>query len=235
MKQPFTNRELIALLAVSGLSFLANMPEQYGHAAIDRRLLLGALVGVVVVGLFRHLQVLLLVIISVLAIGANLPNEIAHDLGISQGALLAALGTLIALTLLNRKLDLLPLTADDRYETPDTGDATLMGHMGHARQFMLTAIAKGDIATLRTLLAMKASVNFVYNGTTPLHLATEKGYSNIVKLLLDHGADFLAINAAGQTPLDVALAIKKFDRTIDILYDVTVAKLGQGEALPTSP
>ncbi len=41
--------------------------------------------------------------------------------------------------------------------------------------------------------------------TTPLHLASQGGYDDIVRLLLEHGADVNAKNIAGMTPLHFAL------------------------------
>ena len=73
---------------------------------------------------------------------------------------------------------------------------------------MLTAISKGDIATLHRLLVMHVGVNFTQDGLTPIHLAVEKGYSDIVQIMIHHGADFRMKNAEGKTPLDIALAKK---------------------------
>ena len=41
-------------------------------------------------------------------------------------------------------------------------------------------------------------------GCTPLHIAADKGSCKVVKLLLAGGANPLAKNSDGQTPLDVA-------------------------------
>jgi hypothetical protein len=230
MKVQVTKRELFALLVVTLMSVVANLPANFASGLIDRRLLLSALVAVVVIAMFRYLQLLLLLIISILAFGVNLPKQIAQDLGISQAALLAALVVLVAITLLNRRLKLLP-THSEPLESPDPDERPNKPDLTNPRQAMFTAIAKGDIATVRTLLAMKAEINFTLSGTTPLHMATEKGYSNIVQLLIEHGADLLAKNAQGQTPLEVALAMKKFARTTDILFSASKPHLaGSAEA-----
>ena len=85
----------------------------------------------------------------------------------------------------------------------------------------MRAIAKGDQATVLRLLAMNESVNFTENGTTPLHLAAEKGYPDIVRILISHGADFRIKNAEGKTALEVALDKKKFVKTQEILHTVS--------------
>ncbi|KPK48676.1 MAG: hypothetical protein AMS22_14955, partial [Thiotrichales bacterium SG8_50] len=54
------------------------------------------------------------------------------------------------------------------------------------------------------------------NGTTPLMVASSKGYSDIVKLLLDHGADPRAKKADGVSALAIA-EHGGFSRTVDIL------------------
>ncbi|KAH0569068.1 hypothetical protein KQX54_021776 [Cotesia glomerata] len=45
---------------------------------------------------------------------------------------------------------------------------------------------------------------------TPLHLAASNGYEEIVKTLLDRGADVNALNSRGKTPLDLAADSKHF-------------------------
>ena len=188
------------------MSFLVNLPDSLLGNLVDKRILLVALATLVVVAMFRYLRMLLLLTISILAIGANLPAEMASKLGISQTALLVSLGVVIAITLLNRYMNWLP--TDKESPPPEIGDV---------RQALLAAIEKGDKATVQRLLAMNANVNFTLYGTTPLHLAAEKGYPEIVRLLISYGADFQKENADGKTPLDVALAKMKFIQTEEIL------------------
>jgi hypothetical protein len=204
----FKTSEVIILLAASVMSFLANVPDSILGNMVDKKIVLTALITLVVVAMFRYLQMLLLLTISILAIGANLPEEMATALGISQPALLISLGVMVAITLANRVLNWLPTEKDaSKSEVRDV------------RKDMLTAIAKGDKATLQSLLLMNPGVNFSLNGTTPLHLAAEKGYPDIVRLLIGYGADFRKKNAYGKTPLEVALARTKFIQAEDILFN----------------
>ena len=208
MKIHFQTKEVVVLLAASVMSFLANIPDSILGNVVDRKILLVALATLVVVAMFRYLQMLLLLTISILAIGANLPAEMASMLGISQLALLVSLGVIVTITLLNRYINWLP--TDKELPSPEIGDA---------RQALLAAIEKGDKASVQRLLAMNANVNFTLNGTTPLHVAAEKGYPEIVRLLIGYGADFQKENAEGKTPLDVALAKMKFIQTEEILIN----------------
>jgi Ankyrin repeats (many copies) len=202
--------ELIILIAASAMSLLANLPEDMLGNLVDKKMLLIALTALIVVAMFRYLQMFLLLLITILAIGANLPAELASALGISKMALIVSLGALIAAALMNRVVRVLPMGSDiSSAESPDE------------RQSMLEAIAKGDQVTLHRMLVMNMDVNFTQNGTTPLHLAAEKGYPDIVRLLIKFGADFRKKNAEGKTALEIALSKKKFIQTTEILHSVS--------------
>lgn len=231
MNIQFSFRDIAMLVLVSLMSFVANLPQNFMGDLIDRKLVLATLIGVVVIAMFRYLQVFLLLIICILAIGANLPDGMAAALGISKLALMISLGVLVAITLINRRVNLLPtgIEAD--------GPDVLQGQISESpvysvRHALLNAISKGDIVTVKGLLAMNIGVNFVQEGTTPLHLAAEKGYVEIVQILIDHGANSRMHNASGKTPLEIALDKKKFIQTTEILFNASkpaLAMSGQTE------
>jgi hypothetical protein len=202
--------EIGILLVASFMSFAANLPDHFLANMVDRRVLLATLTAFVVIAMFRYLRMALIVAISILAIGANLPAELASALGISQLALIAALGVLVAVSTLNYKFRLLPVEAAVEPGSPAMSS-------GDARSALLAAISKGDLATVNHLLRMNTEVNFYQDGTTPIHLATEKGYSEIVQALIRNGANFRLKNAAGRRPLEIALT-KKYVRTTEILF-----------------
>lgn len=230
LKQRFLSKDMVALVFVAVMSLLANLPEGYGGWLLNRQVMLGALIAVVIVALFHFLQVLLLLTITVLAIGANLPHEMAAGLGISQTAVIVVLAALIGITLANRVFKLLPMPgADTEIEDFDENYEGAFDHLS-AHQQMLYAITHGRVSMLRDLLDNGVGANFSINGTTPLHLATEKGYSGIVKMLIENGANLLAVNAKGMTPLDLALEIKKYVKTTTILYDATIPLLTSANA-----
>ncbi len=194
MKIPFKSSEALILLTASVMSLFANLPDTILGGLVDRKVLIAALAAVVVVAMFRYLQMLLLLAIVVLAIGANLPAELASELEISQPALLLSLAILITITLVNRAVKLLPTGT----ETPDE-------KITNARLALLAAIAKGDVPSIERMLATDPNVNFTQDGVIPLHLAAEKGHTDIVRLLIGYGAVFYVKNAEGKTSLDLEL------------------------------
>lgn len=210
MKIQFKSSEVFILLAAAGMSFVANLPDQMLGNLLDRKILLASLTALVVVAMFRYLQVVMLLTISILVIGANLPADLADALGISQLALLISLGVLIAVTLLNRVYKMLPTER----EVP-------ANKLDKARQALMKAIVKGKVAEVQELLESGLEVNFTQDGTSPLHLAAAHGYPEIVRLLISHGAVFFTKNAEGQTPLDIALTKKKFVQTTEILFNAS--------------
>jgi hypothetical protein len=210
MKVQIKFSEIAVLLVVSLMSFAANLPDSFLGNMLDRRVLLATLTAFIVVAMFRYLRMVLIVAISILAIGANLPAELASALGISQLALIVSLGFLVTVSLLNYAFKLLPTgTEIPELPAPDFDEA---------RQVMFAAISKGDLATLQQLLEMKVDANFFLDGKTPIHLATEKGYSEIVRTLICHGANFRLKDADGRRPLEIALT-KRYIQTTEILFE----------------
>lgn len=83
---------------------------------------------------------------------------------------------------------------------------------------LLDASSKGDIKTVRTLLAREANVNTRTNhGTTPLMLAAMEGHVNIVKLLISNGAFVNTRNKYGVTALMYAALENRKDVVLALL------------------
>jgi Ankyrin repeats (many copies) len=216
MKVKIKSSEIVILLLVSLMSFAANLPSQLVDNILDKKLLLLVLTASVVIALFHYLRLMLFLAIVILAIGANLPQEFAVSMGINPKIMLAVLGFMVTLALLNYVFRLMPTGVEENtYEALDT------------RYELLAAIFRGDLARVSELLAMDIDVNFYEEGLTPLHLAAEKGYPDIVRMLLDRGADINALNIAGQRPIEIAID-KRFVRSTDILFKAEKIMTAEG-------
>jgi len=82
---------------------------------------------------------------------------------------------------------------------------------------VLAAVKKGDLANLHRLLKINAAINFTEDDTMPVFIAVEKGYTDVMQILVHHGVDFRVKNAAGEAPMDIALA-KGYTRIAEILF-----------------
>jgi hypothetical protein len=216
MKAKIKSSEVVILILVSLMSFAANLPSQLVDNMLDKKLLLLVLTASVVIALFHYLRLMLFLAIVILAIGANLPQEFAVSMGINPKIMLAVLGFMVTLALLNYVFRLMPTGVEENtYEALDT------------RYELLAAIFRGDLARVSELLAMDIDVNFYEEGLTPLHLAAEKGYPDIVRMLLDRGADINALNIAGQRPIEIAID-KRFVRSTDILFKAEKIMTAEG-------
>jgi ankyrin repeat protein len=73
---------------------------------------------------------------------------------------------------------------------------------------LYVAVNRGYVAVAEVLLANKADVNMPSgtdgNKDRPLHRAVWNGRTNLIQLLIDHGADVNVTNWLGDTPLDFA-------------------------------
>lgn len=204
--------EAALFLVILLMSIAASFGGGYLAHWVDRRAVLVTLAVFVAVAMIQHLKMALVAVILILAIGANLPHDMAQALGVSQDALIASLGLLVAVSLLNSRFGLLP--------TESARGRKHLAEIAELRHALMVAVSKGDVPTLNKLLAMNTGVNFTEDGKTPIHLAAEKGYSDVVQVLLEHGANFRAKDAEGKTPLEIALT-KKYGRTTDILFNAS--------------
>lgn len=204
-KSQFKSNEIIILVLVSLMSLAANLPDSVIENHIDKKLLLLVLTGSVAIALFRYLRAMLFVAIAILALGANLPREFAESMGFSPTIMLIVLTALVGVSLLNYAFRLLPTGVDDGEEAADS------------RYELLSAISRGDQATVFALLDQDVEINFSQDGQTPLHLAVAKGYPDIVRMLVNSGANIHMLNEEGKTPIDIALE-KRFIRSSEILF-----------------
>jgi ankyrin repeat protein len=90
------------------------------------------------------------------------------------------------------------------------------------------AITDGDLTKVKSLLEDGAEVNTKFSSLegkkqTPLHIAVNNGRKRIARLLIGHGADLFAVDAAGLTPIQTA-ELKKDQEMIDILMQIGYVK-----------
>lgn len=82
---------------------------------------------------------------------------------------------------------------------------------------LINAAEKGDIKEVEKLLSSGADMEDGMAGNTPLMFAVGRGHANVVKLLIEKGADVNAKNSQGHTPLLYAV--------LDEGRNVNIAKL----------
>ena len=117
----------------------------------------------------------LVLMAAILVVGANLPEEMAAQFGISQNILLLTLVGMVVFAIANHSLKAMPSG-----EEPEHVARSLSG-----AKALFTAVMKGDVKVVRSLLQSGVNVNVrTLSGKTPLMAATFKGYADIVQMLL---------------------------------------------------
>ncbi|MDD4911085.1 MAG: adenylate/guanylate cyclase domain-containing protein [Sideroxydans sp.] len=211
------NSELSLLLIVSLMAFGANLPEEWASHLVDRNLLLIALSVTVFISLFRYLKLMLFLTVSVLAIGANLPDQLATQLGISPLAFTISTAVLVVVALAHkwyyRGKPHAAQVAQGEFELPAAEDdaPVSVSHLRDtldSRNSVLSAITSGNFSALHQLLISDVEVNFSQDGQIPIFVAIERGYVDVVLLLLIHGAKLRIKNVHGESPTDVALKLR---------------------------
>jgi len=207
MKFQAKNGELFLLAVVILLSAAANLPDQMLGGLVDRKHLLIVLGLIVVISLFNYLDILLFLCVVALAVGANLPKQLADSLGISPVAMLAFLVFLVLISIMNTAFRKYANVKEKAAQKNDNEDS---------RKSVLAAISKGDLTKLNWLLSNNVEINFTEDGVAPVILAAEKGYTDVMQLLINHGVDLNVMSADGKTPVEVAIA-HGFNRTAEIM------------------
>ena len=198
-------REIFLLSVVTLISLVANLPHKMLADMVDQKLLLIVLATVVVIALFYYLNLLLFLCVVALAVGANLPDQLADSLGISPIVMLTFLVLLVMISQMNavfKKFE--TLKVEKKHDSEES------------RKAVLAAVSKGDLTKLHWLLNANVEINFAENGVTPVILAAEKGYTDVIQSLINYGVDLSVMNPAGQTAMEVAMA-NGFNRTAEIM------------------
>jgi hypothetical protein len=205
MKIEFKLKEVAMLAIVVLLSIAANLPESFIGQYVGKDILLSALAAVIIIALFRYLRWMLFLIVTVLAVGANLPEQLATVVNVEPVVMIATLVVLVLISLLNHIFKLLP-----------TDVAVKRTDSSQSRKAVLEAVKTGNLNKLKRLLKMNVEVNFLQDGTSPAHIVAEQGNNEMMQALLDYGVNLNVINKDGLTPMEIALAFG-FKHTVEIL------------------
>lgn len=205
MKIELKLNEVIMLGIVVLLSIAANLPDSFIGQYVNRDILLSALAAVIIIALFRYLRWMLFLIVTILAIGANLPEQLATVVNVDPAIMIVTLIVLVLISLLNHVFKLLP-----------TDVASNRTDSSQSRKAILEAIKTGNLNKLKRLLKMNVEVNFLQDGTSPAHIVAEQGNNEMMQALLDYGVNLNVVNKDGLTPMEIALAFG-FNRTVEIL------------------
>jgi hypothetical protein len=205
MKLELKLNEMIMLAVVVLLSVAANLPDSLIGSYIDKDILLSVLAGVVIIALFRYLRWMLFLIVTALALGANLPEQLASIVKVDPILMIATLVMLVLISLLNHIFKLLPTDAAAKRTDSE-----------QSRKALLEAIRTGNLGKLKQLLKMNVEVDFLQDGTSPAHIVAEQGNNEVLQALLDYGVNLNVINKDGLTPMELAMAFG-FKHTVEML------------------
>ena len=125
MKVELKLNELIMLGIVILLSVTANLPDNLLGEYVNRNILLSVLAAVIIIALFRYLRWMLFLIVAILAIGANLPEQLAAVVNVDPVVMIATLVVLVLISLLNHIFKLLP--TDGSIKRTDSAQSLLPG------------------------------------------------------------------------------------------------------------
>ena len=205
MKVELKLNELIMLGIVILLSVTANLPDNLLGEYINRNILLSVLAAVIIIALFRYLRWMLFLIVTVLAIGANLPEQLATVVNVDPVIMIVTLVVLVLISLLNHIFKLLP--TDGTAKRTDSAES---------RKAILEAVRTGNLNKLNRLIRMGVEINFLQDGTSPAHIIAEQGNNEMMQALIEYGVNLNVINKDGLTPMEIAMAFG-FSHTVEML------------------
>lgn len=185
---------LVALIAAIGV--LANLPKSITQTwRVDSDFLLLALSSVLAISLLLYLRFTFFLMFMLLAVGANLPSQIAGRIGITQTPLIIAMTVMVVVSLVNYALKLMP-TGLEGPKTTGTSGAWVLFY----------AIDRDNLAHAQRVLQMGVDPNSATEeGETPLMHAAAAGNAPMIGLLLRHGADLQRTNVKMESALEIAL------------------------------
>ena len=196
----FRFREFALMVLIAIILILANLPRDYleDSLGINRNFLIAGGICVVVVGLFLHARFFYLIAVVLLILGANMPEHIAEQFGVSfsKVPLLLALVGMVGIAVINHVVKMIPTGLE-----PKPREKSAEGIRA-----LFYAVDKNNLVYAQKVLSMNFDPNLRHeNGYTPLAYAAMKGHPEMVDLLLRNGADATMTTAEGDTPVELAL------------------------------
>jgi len=202
----YSRTEWLLIISVFGLSIAANLSaDLQTMVPINKAALQIMLCALLVFALVRYTPLPIVITVSMLFVGSGLPWILDEYFNVSYWVSLA----IIAFMLL--------LAAGYRTLSKMDEEAPAKGGTAQSVQSLFTVVGRGNLAWTYRLIAMGADVN-VRNeaGQTPLMLAAEKGYADMVQILIQHGANPKLANNQGESALTIAL-MKGYTRIAESL------------------
>lgn len=219
-------REWSLLGLVGAMALIANLPPHLiEKLGVDPGLLMAMLGLMVVFALFLYVRFFFFLLYALLAVGANLPDQWANSLGISQMPMLVALVAMVALSMLNYGAKMLPSGLEPKPPKQNS----------EATQVLLDAIARDNLPYIKTLLTMQFDLDTVdEQGMTPLMRAAQRGNFKVVQMFIKCGASPLVTGPSGLAS-DVALqnnfpAVAEFLKKVEEVQLAEAAKMAATEA-----
>jgi hypothetical protein len=201
-KLDFLTKLRVKELVLGGLllitAVVANLPRDYVEdtLGVSHTTIIAVLAVAIIIGMFAYAKFGMFVGGLLLALGANMPEQIAEGLNISRAPIILALVALIGVAIVNYLVKLLPtgLEAKPREKSPEGVRA------------LFYAIEKNNLVYAQKVLSMNFDPNLLHdNGYTPLAYAAMKGNPAMVELLLRNGANPAITSKEGDTPVELAL------------------------------
>ena len=154
---------------------------------------------------FKLNEVIMLVIILLLSVTANLPEQLASVVNVDPIIIVGTLVALVFISLLNHVFKLLPIEA-----------VAKRTDSSQSRIAILEAVKAGNLSKLKHLLTMNVEVDFLQDGTSPAHIVAEQGNNELMQALINYGVNLNVINKDGLTPMEIAMAFG-FKHTVEML------------------
>jgi hypothetical protein len=219
----YSRAEWLLITSVFVLSVAANLPaELQAMVPVTPAAVQILLFVLLVFALVRYVPLPIIIAFSMLLVGSGAPWILDDHFKVGYWVFLVTIVFMLLLSLGYRTLN----TKDE--ETPSHGGAS------QNVQALFTVVGRGNLAWTYRLIAMGADVN-VRNeaGQTPLMFATEKGYADMVQVLIQNGANTKLVNNQGDSALTIAL-LKGYTRIAESLELAEAAqKYVQGEGRET--